>query len=427
MTPKFKNKTYKRTINAWVMYDWANSAFATSIITVFFPVYFVSVAGAYLPGNLATVYLGYIFSIALLISAVASPLLGTMADIRGSKKRYLGYFVVLGVTGSILLYFVGEGEWIKAGLFFILGNVGFAVANVFYDALLPHIAKAGDIDMISAKGFATGYLGGGLLLAIHVVTLWLVPEELFNPMIRIAFISVGLWWLLFTIPLWLRVPEPPGKIQMNTQDANIFITSFSQMASTFRDLRNYREVLKFLAALVLYTDGIGTIIKMGVAFGVEIGIQTETIILVILVIQFISIPFSFLFGRLAGKIGAKRTLYIGLSIYLMITVGAAFITTTLHFWIMGIGIAIAQGGTAAMTRSLGASMIPKEKSGEFFGFVSVLIKFAGIIGPLLFSGFALLTGSSRYGFLSLTIFFIGGLLILTQVDVKKAVILAKSA
>ncbi|MDK1029171.1 MAG: MFS transporter, partial [Anaerolineae bacterium] len=163
MTPKFKNKTYKRTINAWVMYDWANSAFATSIITVFFPVYFVSVAGAYLPDNLATVYLGYIFSIALLISAVASPLLGTMADIRGSKKRYLGYFVVLGVTGSILLYFVGEGEWIKAGLFFILGNVGFAVANVFYDALLPHIAKAGDIDMISAKGFATGYLGGGLL------------------------------------------------------------------------------------------------------------------------------------------------------------------------------------------------------------------------------------------------------------------------
>lgn len=419
--------TFKDTaVKSWMLYDWANSAFATTVMTVFMPVFYIGFAGKDLPSHLATAYWGYTLSFALLIAAIISPILGALADLRGSKKRFLGYFVVLGVTGTALLYFVGEGEWLKASIFFIFGNVGFAGANVFYDSLLPHIAKPEKVDRVSARGFAMGYLGGGIILAINLLMILSVPEDKSNLMIRLAFISVAIWWLVFSIPLFRNVSEPPATLEKNEEGLSSVVASFRRLKNTFQEIKKYREVLKFLVALLIYTDAIGTIVKMGVTYASEIGIQTETIVMVVLMIQFVSIPFSFIFGWLAEKIGTKNSIYLGLLIYTCATIGAYFMATELHLWIIGFLIAMTQGGTSALTRSLGARMIPKSKSGEFFGFVSVMIKFGAILGPLIFGLISQLMGSSRLGFLSLTLFFLLGIYLLSRVDEQKAIKLARA-
>ncbi|MBW8012079.1 MAG: MFS transporter [Chloroflexi bacterium] len=421
-----EDKKHKRIINAWVTYDWANSAFSTSVMAGFMPIYFQDVAGVNLPGNLATVYWSYIISAALLIAAVLSPVLGAMADIRASKKRYLINFMLLGVSGTVLLYFVGTGEWVKAGLFFIIANVGFSGANVFYDALLPHISRPDELDQVSAKGFALGYLGGGILLAVNLGMILIAGEGQSGLMMRLSFLSVAIWWVAFSIPLWRHIPEPPSRLRPEEMGLNRLVAGFKRLATTYREITKYRQVLIFLAALLLYSDGIGTIIKMGVAYGSEIGINTETLVGVVLAVQFVGIPFSFAFGRLAKRIGAKNAIYLGLLVYAALTVGAPFMSTGLHFWILGMGIAMVQGGTQAITRSLGARMIPKSKSGEFFGFVSVLIKFAGILGPLIFGLVAQIVGNSRPAFFSLVIFFLAGAYLLSKVDVEEGIRVAQA-
>jgi UMF1 family MFS transporter len=414
-----------RITNAWAMYDWANSAFATTILAAILPVYYQSVAGAGLPGNTATVYWGYTTSAALLIAAVLSPALGAMADFKGAKKLYLGYFAALGITGTGLLYFAGEGQWLLASLFFILGNVGYAGANVFYDALLTHIAKPQEMDKVSARGFAFGYLGGGILLAINLWMIAQAPQAQSGLMMRWAFVSVAAWWLVFSIPLWRAVPESPAVIYQGEEGQNAVRVSFQRLSQTFKDLRKLREAFKFLVALWLYTDGIGTITKMAVIFGAEIGIRTGTLVGTILAIQFVSVPFSFGFGWLAGKIGPKRGIYLGLSVFILVTLGAFLMRTDAHFWLLGLGVAVVQGGTQALTRSLGARMVPKSKSGEFFGFVSVTVKFAGIAGPAIFALAGQLLGSSRLAFLSIILFFIAGIVILSRVDVEEGMRLAQ--
>ncbi len=406
------------------MYDWANSTFATTVMTVFMPVFYTSIAGNDLPANLATAYWGYTLSIALLLAAIFSPILGALADFRGTKKRYLAYFVILGVTGTALLYFVGEGEWLKGSIYFVLANIGFAVANVYYDALLPHIASPKEVDKISARGFAMGYFGGGIMLAINLVMILSVPEDQSSSMIRISFLMVAIWWLMFSIPLFRNVPEPPKYILEGEQGLSPIHGSFLRLKNTFKEIKKYRELFKFLIALLIYTDAIGTIIKMGVTYATEIGIETETIVLVVLVIQFVSIPFAIIFGWLAKKIGTKKAIIIGLSIYIVATIGAYFMTSAVHLWGVGISIAMAQGGTSALTRSLGARLIPKSKSGEFFGFVSVMIKFGAIIGPFVFGLISQIMGSSRLGFLSLILFFLVGIYLLARVDETKAIELA---
>ena len=415
------NKIYRRRVTAWVMYDWANSAFATTVMAGLLPAFYQTVAGAGLPDGHATAYWGYTVSAALLIAAVISPVLGALSDFRGTKKRFLINFMLMGVCGTALLYFVGTGDWLRASVFFILANVGFAGANVFYDALLPHVARAEEVDQVSARGFAMGYLGGGLLLAVNLWMILQAPEAEAARMIRLAFVSVAVWWLVFTIPLWRYAPEPQRRTLPGEAGQNAWTVSFRRLAGTLREISKYPDLFKFMLAVLLYTDGIGTIIKMGVAYGAEIGIRTETLVGVLLAIQFVAMPFSFLFGRLASKYGAKRLIYVGLLVYTGLTLGAYFVKTDTHFWLLGLGIATVQGGTQAMTRSLGARMIPKSKSGEFFGFVSVLIKFAGMVGPLLFALVAQAVGSSRPAFLSLVVFFLGGMFVLSRVDEEAGV------
>lgn len=414
-----------RITNAWAMYDWANSAFAVVALTALLPIYYQSVAGAELEGNLATVYWGYTVSIALLIAAVLSPILGAMADFRGAKKRYLIYFAILGISGSALLFFVQRGDWLWASIAFIMGNVGFAGANVFYDSILPHITSSKEIDKVSSRGFALGYLGGGILLAIDLALIALTPESQNDLMFRISFLTVAVWWFVFSIPLMRRVPEAQPVVRPGELTQNALKVSLARLKATFNDLRKYRQLTKFIFALWLYTDGIGTIVKMAVVVGAEVGISSQTLVLTVLIVQFVAIPFALGFGWLAGKIGPKRSIYIGLVVYAGLSFGAMNMQTDTHFFLIGMGIAAVQGGTQALSRSLGARLIPKSKSGEFFGFVSVTIKFAGIVGPAIFAYISFNTGNSRLGFGVLVLFFVLGIWLLSRVDVEEGMRIAQ--
>lgn len=411
----------RRAIFAWTLYDWANSAFATTIMAAVLPVYYASVATAGLPGYLATSHWGYTTSIALLLSALISPILGTLADFQGAKKRYLTIFVLIGVTGTALLYLVRSGDWLMASLFFIIGNVGFAGSLVFYDSLLPHVARPEEMDQVSARGYATGYLGGGLLLAINLAMIMLAPPELTELMTRLSFLSVAVWWLVFTIPLWRFVPEPPRRVLQGEMQFSPIQASFRRLGNTFGDITRYRQLFLFLVAFWFYNNGIGTIITMATIYGAEIGIGRTTLIGTLLMVQFLGVPFAFAFGWLAKRIGTKPAIYLSLMIYTAIATAGYFMSQEWHFWALGAAVATVQGGSQALSRSLLGRMMPKSKSAEFFGFFSVSEKFAGIAGPALFATVSRLAGNSRLSIISLIVFFIIGAILLSRVNVGEGI------
>lgn len=420
-------KKYKKIINSWSMYDWANSAFATTIMAAVLPIYYSAIAEPALTPNQATAYWGYTNSIALLLVALLSPILGAVADFRGAKKRYLTYFALIGISATALMYFLTSGDWLFASVLFIIGNIGFAGANVFYDSLLPHIAQKGDIDQVSTRGYAMGYLGGGLLLAVNLAMIMLSPDHLTALMTRISLASVAIWWLLFAIPLWKNVPEPARQIYEGELDSNPFTAGFKRLAVTFKEIKKFKELFKFLVAFWLFNDGIGTIIKMATIYGKEIGIGQTDLIGALLMVQFVGIPFSFAFGWLAKKIGTKRSIYISLSVYFLISIGGYFMESAIHFWILGFAVALVQGGSQALSRSLYGRMVPKAQSAEFFSFFSVSGKLAGMFGPLVFGLVSQVMGNSRLGIVSLVIFFIAGGLLLTRVDEEKGIRVAEEA
>ena len=408
-------------IVSWCLYDWANSAFAATIMAAVLPVFYSSVAGAGLSKPTASSYWGYTNTIAMLIVAFCAPILGALADHSGTKKRFLAFFAGMGVVSTALLVFVGRGDWLLASFLYILGMVGFSGGNNFYDSLLPHVAGEKDIDRISSYGYAFGYLGGGILLAVNLAMI-LKPELIGIPDAewgtRYSFLTVGVWWSVFSIPILKNVPEPPI-VPIPGESSNPLRASFQRLSLTFHHLRRYREACKFLIAFWLFNDGIGTIISMAVIFGAEINIPREHLIGSILAVQFIGIPFSILFGRLADRMGTKRAIFLGLAVYTGISIGGYFIQTALHFWILAVLVGFVQGGTQALSRSLFGTMIPKSRSAEFFSFYDVSSKFAGIIGPFVFGLVGQLTGSSRLSVVALVIFFIGGGLILLTVDEKE--------
>jgi UMF1 family MFS transporter len=422
-----KDRVYTRIINAWCMYDWANSAFATTIMGAVLPTFYGAVAGAGLSGNLATVYWGYTSSISLLITAVMGPVLGAVADYLGAKKRFLASFTVFGIFFTSLLVLVGTGQWLLASVLYILGYIGFGGALVFYDSLLPHIAKPEDMDYVSSKGFALGYLGGGILLAINIVMIlfWdkigLSSQEMAS---RLSFLSVGIWWAVFSIPILRIVPEPPVP-KVEEERINPFQVAFQRLGNTFRDVRRYRELTKFIVAFWVYNDGIGTIIKMSTIYGTEIGIGQTDLIGALLLLQFVGIPFSLLFGKLPKFLGTKRSIYLALAIYTFISIAGYFMTTAWQFWALAGLVGLVQGGSQALSRSLFGVMVPKAKSAEFFGFYDVSSKFAGIVGPAVFALVGQLTGTSRLGIISLVIFFVVGWLLLTQVNEEEGIRVAR--
>lgn len=400
------------------MYDWANSAFATTVMAAVLPVYYSQVAGVDLPGNTATVYWGYTTAGALLISAFLAPIMGAIADYSGVKKKLLLTFAALGIFATALLYFVTTGDWLMASVFFIIGNIGFAISEVFYNSLLPHVAGPEKIDQVSTKGYALGYLGGGILLGINVLMIELMSDTLLAT--RLCFVTVAIWWAIFTIPILRNVTEP--KVRENIgPHINPFTGGFKRIRSTFNELRSYRQLFLFLVAFWIYNDGIGTIIRMAAIYGAEIGIDQTALIGALLMTQFVGIPFSFAFGRLAKYIGAKNSILLGLFVYTMISIGGYFMETALHFWILAFLVGTVQGGTQALSRSFFGSMLPKSKTGEFYGFYGMSSKFAGIIGPLVFAIVSQIAGSSRLSILSLIVFFIVGGFLLNRVDEKKGI------
>ncbi len=416
----------RKAIWGWVMYDWANSAFATTVMVAVLPVYYHAIASPVLGDARTTAYWGYTASIALLIVALLTPVLGAIADQKGRKKHFLTAFALLGMFGTALLYFVYTGDWLKASLFYIIGNVGFAAANVFYDALLPHVAREDEVDVVSTLGYAMGYLGGGILLAINLAMIMLAPEEQKGLMTRLALLSVAVWWFVFTIPLWKWVPEPPARPNPKWAGLNPVVAGFRQLAETFREIRKFSELLKFLIAFWFYNDGISTIIKMATIYGSEIGLKETDLIGTILMVQFVGIPFSLLFGYLAKRVGVKRGLYLAISVYILITMGAYFMREAWHFWLLGFGVAMVQGGSQALSRSLYSRLIPKSKSAEFFAFFSVSAKFAGIAGPAVVGVITQAMGSGRNGILAVILFFVVGLALLPWVDVEKGSAVARA-
>lgn len=305
--------TYKKRIRAWTMYDWANSAFATTILAAVLPAYYSEVAGASLPSAaVATAYWTTTLSVSLIIVALISPILGTIADVMRGKKKLLSIFVGVGVVGTGLLVLVGTGDWLLASAFFIVGRVGFAAGNVFYDSLLPHVARDEDQDAVSARGYAVGYLGGGLLLAANVVMIFVIGSETGA---RLSFLSVAIWWAVFSIPILRRVPEPPAAGGDLRPGETIVRVSFSRLGETLQNLRQYKELFKYLIAFLIYNDGIGTIIGVAVIYGAELGFGTTELILAILLVQFVGIPFSLIFGRIPKADDANRATYLAFIVF----------------------------------------------------------------------------------------------------------------
>ena len=310
---KISETEYRKRIWAWTMYDWANSAFVTTVMAAVLPVYFSQVAGATLPSpTVATAYWSTSLSISLLIVAVLSPILGTISDIKRGKKKFLAFFVTVGIFSVALLVFVQTGDWLLAAVLVILGRIGFSGANVFYDALLPHVAMEQDRDKVSTRGYAMGYLGGGILLAVNVVMIQFLPGT-WGP--RLSFLSVAIWWTVFSIPIFTRVPEPPSASLILQRGQHILKTSFGRLLDTLRDISRYRQLFTFLIAFLIYNDGIGTIIGVAAIYGVELGFGAVELILALLLVQFVGIPFSLIFGRLPTGEDKRRPIYLAFILF----------------------------------------------------------------------------------------------------------------
>jgi len=305
--------TYTRRVNAWCMYDWANSAFATTILSVVLPIYYSQVAGATLPSEaIATSYWSLGLSVSLFITAILAPILGTISDVMRGKKRFLSIFAGMGIVGTGLLVLVDTGDWMLASLLFVLGRIGFTGSIVFADALLPHVARRDDQDRVSTRGYALGYLGGGLLLAINVVMIQLLPGT-WGP--RLSFLSVAIWWAIFSIPVLKRVPEPPAATATLSPGDKVVVVGFRRLRDTLRDIQQYRELFKYLLAFLIYNDGIGTIIGVAVIYGAELGFGSIEMILAILTVQFVGIPFSLIFGRLPNAAEKRRPLFLAFILF----------------------------------------------------------------------------------------------------------------
>ncbi len=424
------NQIKKRAIHAWTMYDWANSAFATTIMGAVLPNYFA----AFIAGENSLTLWGYTVAIGSLIAAAFSPLLGAIADFRGSKKVFLGSFAALGIVCTALMFFIRTpADWLLACILYILGTIGFAGSLVFYDALLPHVADPDEMDMVSSRGYAMGYIGGGLLLLINVIMIFVGPSLLPNMdkteatalMMRLSLASVAVWWAVFSIPLFKDVKEPARKVEEGEEKLNVLTVGFSRFFRALKEIRKFKDLFIFLLAFFVYANGIGTIITMAVAFGTDLGFSSTILIGTLLMVQFVAAPFAIMFGKLPERFGTKNTIYLSLAIYSVVAIVGFFMTKEWHFLLLGFGVATVQGGSQALSRSLIGKMMPKSKSAEFYGFFSVSEKFNTVIGPAVFGLINQLTGNGRLAIFSLVFFFLAGMAILSKVDIERGIRVAQ--
>jgi MFS transporter, UMF1 family len=397
---------------AWAAFDWANSAFATTVMVVFFPVFFKQYWSAGVPATESTFWLGMANGTASFLLAVLAPWLGTLGDRSGARLKFLLAFTALGVVATAGLYFVAQGAWIWAAVLFAIGSIGFWGGIIFYDSLLIDVAPPDRLDSVSGFGYAIGYLGGGVLLAINV---WMTLDPKFFGLVdaahavRVSFLTVAAWWALFAIPIFLNVREQPGDVP---HIGSTLRDSFVALANTFREVRRYRAVVLFLFAYWMYIDGVNTIQKMAVDYGLAIGLETSSLIQAILLVQFIGFPAALLFGWIGQRISPVVGLFICIAVYAAVTVYATFLNTATEFFVMAAATGCVQGGIQSLSRSYFGRLIPAHRAGTFFGFYNMMSKFAAVLGPFLMGITALVTGNSRTAILSIVVLFIAGAIML---------------
>ena len=416
----------RKSIWAWSFYDWANSAFATTVMAGFFPVFFKEYWSNTDSVTLSTWYLRLANSIASILVAALAPFLGAIADRGTAKKKFLILFAFLGIIGTGSLWIVQQGEWQMAVLFYIISSVGFMGGNIFYDSLLPGIVSKEKLDYTSSLGFSLGYIGGGLLFLVNVL-MYQMPDLFGIPdgamAIRLSFISVAVWWAVFSVPIILFVKEPI--IHEPIRIGSAIGAGWRQLKKTVNDIRHLKVVGTFLLAYWLYIDGVDTIIRMAVDYGTSLGFPASSLITALLLVQFIAFPATLGYNWFASKIGIKRAIYVSIMGYALITIFGVFMAEQWHFYILAILIACFQGGIQALSRSMYSRLIPKKKAAEFFGFYNMLGKFAAIIGPPLMGYVGLVTGNPRLGILSLIILFLSGGFFLSKVDLDEGERMAK--
>jgi UMF1 family MFS transporter len=414
---------------AWCLYDWANSTFATSVVSAILPVYFARMAARSMAAHDATAIWGYASAAALAVTAVLSPIVGTLADQTRRRKPLLLACVLLGCAGTLALALAPGSAWNALLGAFAVAFIAFATGNVLYDSLLPAVAAPEEMHRVSARGFAWGYLGGGVLLAVHLVIISM-PKRFGLPdaatATRVAFASVAVWWLLFSLPLFRRVPEPEAE-RSGVAARELPAAVFGQLARTLAGLRLRPDLLRFLIAFWLYSDGIGTIIKMATIYGVEVGLGDKDLMGALLMVQIVAAPASIAFGRLAAPLGPRGAVLLGIAGYTGISVFAYFLRTPWQFWTLAALVALFQGGTQALSRSMFASLVPREATGEMFGFYSVSEKLAGVVGPILFGAVTQATHGGRLATLTLLPLFVGGAWLLSTVDLERGRRLAAGA
>lgn len=410
---------------AWAWYDWANSAYFTTVITAVFPSFYASYAAAGLEPAAATARFGAITTFSIAVIALLAPVLGALADYSGTKKRLMAVFLMLGATSCAAMVLIGEGDIGLASALFFVGNIGVSGSLVFYDSLLPHVARAEETDRVSAAGFALGYVGGGLLLLLNLA--WIMQPAWFGfgsttTAVKASFLSVAVWWALFALPLFRRVPEPPVSLDPDeVRQGSAVRAAFVRLGHTFREIRRYRQAFLFFLAMLLYQDGIQTIIRMAAVYGAEIGIEQTAQIAAFVMVQFLGIPFAILFGALGSRIGTKRAIFIAIAVYALATIMGYFMTTVTHFFILAALVATVQGGAQALSRALFSRMVPANKTSEFFGFFAVAERFATVLGPLVFTVSVAVTGSSRSAVLAILLFFVAGAWVLSLVDEEEGI------
>jgi len=420
--------TQKKAIVSWAMYDWANSAFATTIMAGFFPIFFKQFWSMGVDPTVSTARLGMANSLAGIIVALSAPVLGAIADAGSSKKKFLLFFAFMGVVMTSSLYLVSRGNWLPAAALYVFATIGFSGGNVFYDAMLPGVSPEKKMDVVSALGFSLGYLGGGLLFAVNV---WMTLKPVAfgfadaSDAVRFSFLTVGLWWAVFSVPLMLFVREP----EKNSPPAGNAVTQGClQIIRTFKEIKYNKTIFLFLLAYWLYIDGVDTIIRMAVDYGLSLGFKSTDLISALLITQFVGFPCAIAFGFIGEKIGAKRAIFIAIGVYLFISIWAGFMQSKQEFYLLAVIIGFVQGGIQALSRSLFAGIIPQDKSAEYFGFYNMLGKFAVILGPILIGTVGLFVRSlgfssniaSRLSITSVSILFLSGGFLLFFVDEQKA-------
>jgi len=411
----------RKRVISWALYDWANSAFATTVMAGFFPLFFKSFWAADLSPVESTAVIGTTNSLAGLLIMLLAPILGAYSDLGKLKKKFLAFFALLGVLSTGYLYFIPQGDWVIAASLYALAVVGFSGGNIFYDSLIVSVSKQEQRHKVSSLGFSLGYLGGGLLFVINVL-MYLNPAwfglSSQSEAILWSFLSVAVWWAVFSLPLFMSVEEK-SNAEISKGLFKTITEAFKAVVSTLREIKKHKRVAIFLIAYWLYIDGVDTIVRMAVAYGSDIGLNASSMITALLLTQFVGFPATLVFGIYADKIGFKKILTIGISIYILVTFYAYYMSTALEFYILAGTVGLVQGGVQAISRSFFSTIIPMNKEAQFFGFYNLVGKSAVFLGPVLVSWVALIFGNPRFGILSLLFLLVPGLILLWMVPDKE--------